>query len=188
MQKQQNQHVDATRTLLLNQGYEPIKIISWQRAVTLLTLDKVEVVEEYTKDIHATSLIVKVPAVVRLRKAYRRHAKPVKFSRVNIYARDNYRCQYCGKKASITDLTYDHVVPRSQGGDTAWTNIVTCCYLCNRRKGGRTPHEAGMKLLAQATQPNWVPAVVIRISLRSVPDAWRDYLYWTGELDSDSGP
>ena len=179
-------HVDATRTLLLSQGYEPIKIIPWQRAMVLLTLEKVEVVEEYQAQIRAPSIIVNVPAVVRLRKAFRRHAKPVKFSRVNIYARDNYKCQYCGKKASISELTYDHVVPRSQGGTTEWTNIVTCCYLCNRKKGGRTPHEANMKLLVQPTQPNWVPAVAIRISLRSVPDAWRDYLYWTGELDTGS--
>jgi hypothetical protein len=69
---------------------------------------------------------------------------------------------------------------------TEWTNIVTCCYLCNRKKGGRTPREASMALLAHPSQPNWVPAVAIRISLRSIPDAWRDYLYWTGELDSDS--
>ena len=69
---------------------------------------------------------------------------------------------------------------------TEWTNIVTCCYLCNRQKGGRTPREAGMSLLAQPAQPNWVPAVAIRISLRSIPDAWRDYLYWTGELDKDA--
>ncbi|MGE3454477.1 MAG: hypothetical protein AB7O24_05130 [Kofleriaceae bacterium] len=79
-------HVDTTCTLLLSAGYEPIKIISWQRAMTLVTLDKVEVVEEYDAEVRATSLIVKVPAVVRLRRAFRRHAKPVKFSRVNIYA------------------------------------------------------------------------------------------------------
>jgi 5-methylcytosine-specific restriction endonuclease McrA len=95
-------HVDATRTLLLSQGYEPIKIISWQRAITLLTLDKVEVVEEYDTEIRAMSIVVNVPAVVRLRKAFRRHAKPVKFSRVNIYARDSYRCQYCGDSARST--------------------------------------------------------------------------------------
>ena len=177
-------HADSTRTLLLNQGYEPIKVISWQRAITLITLHKVEVVEEYDAQIRAQSIIVQVPAVVRLRKAFRRHARPVKFSRVNIYARDNYRCQYCGKRASISELTYDHVVPRSKGGMTEWTNIVTCCYLCNRKKGGRTPREAGMALLAQPAQPNWVPAVAIRVSLRSIPDAWRDYLYWTGELDT----
>jgi 5-methylcytosine-specific restriction endonuclease McrA len=176
----------SAQTLLLNQGFEPIKVISWQRAISLLFLGKVEVLEEYDRNIHSVNLIIKVPAVVRLLRAFRRHARPVKFSRVNIYARDNYRCQYCNKKASISELTYDHVVPRTQGGMTEWTNIVTCCYLCNRKKGGRTPREAGMALHAQPTQPNWVPAVAIRISLRSIPDAWRDYLYWTGELDKDA--
>jgi 5-methylcytosine-specific restriction endonuclease McrA len=127
-------HVDATRTLLLTQGYEPVKIIPWQRAMTLLALDKVDVVEEYDAQVRATSLIIKVPAVVRLRKAFRRHAKPVKFSRVNIYARDGYRCQYCGTKCTIDGLTYDHVMPRSRGGRTTWDNIVSCCYACNRTR------------------------------------------------------
>ncbi len=176
--------MDSSQTLLLNQGFEPIKVISWQRAITLLFLGKVEVLEEYNHGVRSVNLIIKIPAVVRLLRAFRRHARPVKFSRVNIYARDNYRCQYCGKRASIGELTYDHVLPRSQGGRTEWTNIVTCCYLCNRKKGGRTPREAGMSLLAEPKQPNWVPAVAIRISLRSIPDAWTDYLYWTGELDT----
>ena len=108
-------HVDATRTLLLSQGYEPIKIISWQRAMTLLTLDKVEVVEEYDTEIRALSLVINVPAVVRLRKAFRRHAKPVKFSRVNIYARDDYRCQYCGTKCSIDQLRRELAAARPGG-------------------------------------------------------------------------
>jgi 5-methylcytosine-specific restriction endonuclease McrA len=176
----------TSRTLVLSQGYEPIKVIPWQRAITLLFLGKVEVLEEYDHDIRSVSIVIKVPAVVRLLRAFRRHAKPVKFSRVNIYARDHYRCQYCGKRASMHELTYDHVVPRSQGGRTEWTNIVTCCYECNRRKGGRTPKQAGMHLSSQPTQPNWVPAVVIRISTRSVPEAWRDYLYWTGELSREA--
>jgi 5-methylcytosine-specific restriction endonuclease McrA len=175
----------TARTLLLSQGYEPIKVISWQRAITLLFLGKVEVLEEYAEGVHSVNLVIKIPAVVRLLRAFRRHAKPVKFSRVNIYARDHYRCQYCHKRANISDLTYDHVVPRSQGGKTEWTNIVTCCYECNRKKGGRTPHQAGMKLQVHPAQPNWVPAITIRISMRSVPDAWRDYLYWTGELSID---
>ena len=185
LHSEQGFSMNSAQTLLLNQGFEPIKVISWQRAISLLFLGKVEVLSEYDRDIRSVNLIIKVPAVVRLLRAFRRHARPVKFSRVNIYARDNYRCLYCGKKASISELTYDHVVPRSQGGLTEWTNIVTCCYLCNRKKGGRTPREAGMALLAQPNQPNWVPAVAIRISLRSIPDAWRDYLYWTGELDAD---
>jgi 5-methylcytosine-specific restriction endonuclease McrA len=180
-------HVDATRTLLLTAGYEPIKIISWQRAMTLVTLDKVDVVEEYDTEIRAVSLVVKVPAVVRLRKAFRRHTKPVKFSRVNIYVRDNYRCQYCGTKCSIDELTYDHVIPRSRGGRTNWENIVSACYACNAEKANRTPREAGMSLLAAPARPTWMPAVQVRVSAKAIPDAWRDYVYWTGEVEHDVG-
>jgi 5-methylcytosine-specific restriction endonuclease McrA len=174
-----------TRTLLLSQGYEPIKVISWQRAITLLTLGKVEVIEEYDDEIRAVSLVIKIPAVVRLLRAFRRFAKPVKFSRINIYARDGYKCQYCGTKCLISELTYDHVVPRAKGGRTTWENIVTCCYPCNYKKGSRTPAEAKMTLRSMPSRPEWVPAVTIRVSTKSVPDAWRDYVYWTGEIDSD---
>ncbi len=178
-------HVNTTRTLLLTAGYEPLNVISWQRAITLYTLDKVDVVEEYDAEIRAVSYVVRVPAVVRLRKAFRRHVKPVKFSRVNIYARDHHRCQYCGDKCTIAGLTYDHVVPRSRGGATSWDNIVSCCYTCNARKANRTPAEAKMRLLAKPTRPTWLPEVQIRVSAKSIPDAWRDYVYWTGEIDHD---
>lgn len=181
------QHVDATRTLLLSQGYEPIKIISWQRAMTLLMLDKVDIVEQYDTEIRAMSIVVKVPAVIRLRKAFRRHTKPVKFSRVNIYARDGYRCQYCGARCTIDELTYDHVTPRSRGGRTTWENIVSCCYTCNANKANRTPGEARMALRATPVRPGWIPSVQIRVSTKSVPDAWRDYVYWTGEIEHDGG-
>ena len=180
-------HVESTRTLLLTQGYEPIQIISWQRAVTLLALEKVDVVEVYDTEVRAPSLVVRVPAVVRLRKAFRRYAKPVKFSRVNIYARDHYRCQYCAMTCSIDELTYDHVIPRAQGGKTTWENIVSACYACNRRKANRTPAQAGMKLLTAPARPTWMPSVQIRVSARSVPDAWRDYVYWTSEIDHEDG-
>jgi 5-methylcytosine-specific restriction endonuclease McrA len=178
-------HVESTRTLLLSQGYEPIKIIPWQRAMILLTLDKVDVVEEYDAQVRAPSIVVRIPAVVRLRKAFRRFAQPVKFSRVNIYARDGHRCQYCGVKCAIDQLTYDHVMPRSRGGRTSWDNIVSCCYACNRRKANRTPAEAKMVLRSTPVRPAWLPAVQIRVSARSVPDAWRDYVYWVGEIDHD---
>lgn len=178
--------MEAThRTLLLSQGFEPVKIISWQRAITLLFLNKVEVLEEYDRDIKTTSLLIKIPAVVRLLKAFRRYQKPVKFSRVNIYGRDDYRCQFCGERRTINDLTYDHVVPRAQGGKTNWLNIVTCCRDCNTRKGNRTPAQAGMRLLKEPTQPSATPALVVTVSTKSMPDAWRDYVYWTGELDQD---
>jgi 5-methylcytosine-specific restriction endonuclease McrA len=180
-------HTDSTRTLLLDQGYAPIKVISWQRAITLITLRKVEVVEEYDAQIRASSMVVQVPAVVRLHKAFRRHHKPVKFSRVNIYARDGHRCQYCGAKCGIDRLTYDHVVPRSRGGRTTWDNIVSCCVTCNARKSNRTPGEARMALLSIPARPSWMPTLQIRVSTRSVPDAWRDYVYWTGEIEHEDG-
>lgn len=167
---------DAARTLLLNQGYEPIKVISWQRAITLLFLGKVEVVAEYERGIRSINRVLKAPAVVRLVRSIRRHLRPVAFTRAHLYARDGYRCQYCGARPGAEALTYDHVVPKAQGGTTCWTNIVTCCSSCNRQKGGRTPREAGMRLLATPTQPTWQPAVAIRLSLRTVPEPWRDYL------------
>lgn len=175
------------QTLVLSQSFEPVKIVSWKRAITLLFLGKVEVIEEYERDIKTTSLLVKIPAVVRLLEAFRRHKKPVKFSRINIYGRDKYTCQYCGvkKKKAIGDLTYDHIVPRSRGGKTTWLNIATCCQDCNRKKANRTPEQAGMRLLKTPVQPTAAPVLVVAVSRESVPDAWRDYLYWTGELDED---
>ena len=178
--------MEAThRTLVLSQGYEPVEIVSWQRALTLMFLGKAEVIEEYDRNIKTTSLLIKIPAVVRLLKAFRRYRKPVKFSRVNIYGRDNYRCQFCGVKRSINELTFDHIIPRSKGGGTNWLNIVTCCGDCNRKKANRTPQEAGMKLLKQPMQPTAEPVLIVTLSRESVPDAWRDYLYWTSELDRD---
>jgi len=180
-------HVESTRTLLLSQGYEPLQIISWQRALTLHALAKVDVVASYDAEVRAVSLVVRVPAVVRLRKAFPRRARPVKFSRVNIYARDGYRCQYCGATCTVSELTYDHVIPRSRGGRTTWENIVSACYACNRRKANRTPAEAGMALRKRPVRPTWIPARQIIVSTRSVPEAWRDYVYWTGEIDHDEG-
>jgi 5-methylcytosine-specific restriction endonuclease McrA len=170
------------RTLVLSQGYEPVRVVSWQRAITMISLGKVEIIEEYDGFIRSTSVVVKVPAVVRLINAFRRVKKPVKFSRINIYGRDGYKCQYCGNKERMGELTYDHVLPKSRGGKTSWTNIVTCCYECNSKKRDRTPQEARMKLLSEPVRPKWVPAVAITVSRVSVPDAWRDYLYWTGSL------
>ena len=173
------------QTLVLSQGFEPVKIVSWQRAITLLFLGKAEVIEEYDRDIKTTSVVIKIPAVVRLLNAFRRHKKPVKFSRINIYGRDRYTCQYCGAKKKIGELTYDHIVPRSHGGKTTWLNIATCCQECNRKKANRTPDQAGMRLLKTPVQPTATPVLVVAVSRESVPDAWRDYMYWTSELDED---
>ena len=171
------------QTLMLSQGYEPIKIVPWQRAVTLLSLGKVEVIEEFDKEVRSTFLVLKMPAVVRLLSTFKRRKKMPKFSRINIYGRDGFRCQYCGKKVTMSTGTYDHVVPRTQGGQTSWTNIVTACEPCNSKKGGRTPAEAKMQLRQKPVRPKSVPVVAFRVSTASAPDAWRDYLYWTSEID-----
>ena len=173
------------QTLLLNATYEPLKVVHWQKAMTLWCQGKVEVISVYDREVRSVSFSFKLPSVIRLLRyiKIKRNIDYVPFSRANIYARDDHSCQYCGEVFATSELTFDHVVPVAQGGRKDWENIVTCCVTCNRKKGGRTPREAGMTLLAQPTQPNWVPAVAIRISLRSIPDAWRDYLYWTGELD-----
>jgi 5-methylcytosine-specific restriction endonuclease McrA len=170
------------QTLLLNITYEPLKIIDWKKAIKLMLLDKVEVLEEYSREIHAVSFQVKLPSVVRLLRMVRRPNTPIKFSRQNIYARDKYRCQYCARRLPGEELTYDHVIPKSRGGKTRWDNIVTCCMECNRRKGGRTPAEAHMSLVKKPSRPRWLPALKITIGYRQVPRTWRDYLYWNVEL------
>jgi 5-methylcytosine-specific restriction endonuclease McrA len=170
------------QVLLLNITYEPLKVINWKKAITLFLLEKVEVLEEYNREIHSVSFTIKLPAVVRLLRLVKKPKTPVKFSRQNIYARDKYRCQYCGGRFSIEELTYDHVIPKYRGGKTRWDNIVTCCIECNRKKGGRTPPEAHMKLIRKPSQPKWLPAIRITIGYTEIPNSWRDYLYWNVEL------
>ncbi len=175
------------QTLLLNASYEPLRIVPWQKAITLWCQRKVEVIREYDREIHAVSFTIRLPSVIRLLRYVRvkRRLDYVPFSRANIYARDEYSCQYCGDPYPMSELTFDHVVPVAQGGRKDWENIVTCCISCNRRKGGRTPEEAGMRLIRLPKRPASTPVSAIRITigLRNAPDSWRDYLYWNVELD-----
>ncbi len=173
------------QTLLLNATYEPLKVVHWQKAVTLWCQGKVEIVAVHDREIRAVSFSFKLPSVIRLLRYVRikKRFDYVPFSRANIYARDAYTCQYCAKSQSTSELTFDHVVPVSHGGTKDWENIVTCCVSCNRRKGGRTPEEAGMRLVRSPRRPASAPAIRFTIGLRSAPDSWRDYLYWNLELD-----
>jgi len=172
-------------TLLLNASFEPLKIISWQRAITLLFAGKVEVIEEYSKEIHSVTFSVKLPSILRLLKYVKvKKSRIVKFSRANIYARDKYTCQYCNTGFRSEELTFDHVIPVSRGGTKSWENIVTACIECNRRKGGLTPPEAGMKLVQKPVEPSWVPSLSLTLVFKNAPESWRDYLYWNVELDT----
>ena len=171
-------------TLLLNASYEPLRVISWKKALTLLFAGKVEVIDEYDHEVHSVTFSIKLPSVCKLVKYVRvKNRNRVKFSRANIYARDKYNCQYCGKRFPTEDLTFDHVVPVARGGKKKWDNIVTACFRCNHRKGGRTPAEARMELIRRPTEPSWLPAYHITFRIKSPPDSWRDYLYWNVELD-----
>lgn len=175
------------QTLLLNAGYEPLQVVHWQKAITLWCQGKVEIVAVHDREIRAVSFSMKLPSVIRLlrRIRVRRRVDYVPFSRANIYARDHHTCQYCAEKLPTAELTFDHVVPVAQGGRKDWENIVTCCISCNRKKGGRTPDQAGMRLTRFPRRPDKAPAIRITFGLRDAPDSWRDYVYWNVELDDD---
>ncbi len=162
-------------TLLLNASYEPLRIISWEKAITLFFLGKVEVIETYDKNIRSVSLVMRAPSVVRLVNYVRLGSRKPPLSKINLLARDNFTCQYCKKTLSRTDSTVDHVVPRTKGGKTSWENIVLACPPCNRKKGGRTPDEANMKLLKQPEAPTWLPVVNFTFE-NNIPKIWNIFL------------
>lgn len=162
-------------TLLLNASYEPIKIIPWERAITLFFLGKVEVVNTYEHEVRSVSLAIKVPAVVRLLRYIHLGKRRPPLTRFNLLARDNFECQYCGCTLSMSDSTIDHVVPRSQGGISTWQNVVVACHICNRRKGGRTPVQAKMLLRKEPIIPEWLPVLTVRFS-KKMPPAWLLFL------------
>lgn len=179
-------------TLVLNAGWQPVARIPWQRAITLLFLGKVELVEEYEdRTIRSVTFEVKMPSVVRFLRMLKRRKPVIRFSRENVYARDHGRCQYCGKGVTRAEATYDHVVPRSKGGGTHWENIVIACVPCNQAKGGKTPEQARMKLLAAPVKPTKLPQG-IRLTFswqKGMPSTWKNWLrdltYWHGSLEED---
>ena len=134
-------------------------------------------VEESEHEVHSISRSIRIPSIVRLVRYIGLRKREVKFSRENIYARDRYQCQYCGRRESPQGLTYDHIIPRALGGKTEWTNIVTCCIPCNRQKGGRTPEQAGLKLQKKPTKPSWLWGFQSRLAIQNPPQAWKDYLF-----------
>lgn len=200
-----NSHV-----LVLNKHYAAIRVVSARRAFSMLLRRIAEIVtvdepewatydfdswrqisqlratyeREHHEFIRCVRFELVVPRIVRLLTYDRLPRRDVRLTRRNVFARDCNRCQYCGRKFPTTELSLDHVVPRTQGGRMEWTNIVCCCVRCNVRKGGRTPVQAGMKLMAEPVQPRQSP--VVAIGLHSVKYAsWRQFLdaaYWNIEL------
>ncbi len=173
---------------MLNASFEPLQIVSWQKAIQLLFQGKVEVIEESEREVRTVRLTIRVPAVIRLIDyiPLKKKRQLVRFSRVNVFVRDKHQCQYCGEHFSKNHLTLDHVVPVVQGGGKTWENIVTACKPCNQRKGGRTPQQARMELKRKPKRPQWLPSLHLNLSVTvtQAPDTWRLYL----SLDSEENP
>lgn len=166
----------ALRTLLLTPWYFPTKILRWEDAIKMVYEGTVDVVSEYEETVASPSVTWHVPAVLRLRKLGSRSKHSIKFSRQNVYARDGYRCQYCGERFQSQDLSYDHVVPKSAGGRRNWTNIVTACKPCNGRKANRTCDESGMWPLNAPVPPTSLPISGPTIDPATAPEEWQDFL------------
>lgn len=162
-----------SNVLVLNQDYQPLSICSVQRSVKLLFLEKAEVLhDDPDKKIRTVNDEFIYPSVIRLRYYIRIPYTRIVLSRRNVMKRDAYTCQYCGIKS---DLTLDHIFPRSRGGGDSWENLVTACNTCNVKKGNRTPEEAKMTLKRKPYRP--VHITFFRDMLGGVQEDWKPYLY-----------
>lgn len=203
-------HALDASVLVLNKFYMAVHVIPVRRAFCLLVKDIAEVVtvddghyssfnfqswrevseararfkEPDDEFVRAVQFEIQVPRVIRLLTYDRVPRQKVKFNRRNIFARDGNRCQYCGKRFPTNELSLDHVLPRSRGGGANWLNIVCACLKCNVRKGGRTPWEAGMRLIHEPEQPRMSPVLSLKLVNRRYK-SWKSFLdhaYWSVEL------
>lgn len=162
------------KVLVLNQSYEPITVCNAKKAFLLLFLMKAEIVirrQDYL--IRSQKSVYPYPSVIRLSDYIRVPYKKVELSRKNILRRDNHQCQYCGDKNG--NLTIDHILPRSRGGQETWENLVTACISCNNKKGNRTPDEAKMPLLSNPTKPHHI--LFMKQYMGNVSREWRPFLF-----------
>ena len=164
---------EVGRVLVLNATYEPINVCTVRRAIVLLLKDKAELIEHGEWQLHSATATLDRPVVIRLVSYVRipRDTHRRKITRRAVFARDDWTCQYCGSRSN---LTVDHVVPRSKGGSSNWENIVASCAPCNRRKGNTLLGHSGMNLVREPRAPN--PDVFIQVASPTIPAAWRTYL------------
>jgi 5-methylcytosine-specific restriction endonuclease McrA len=160
--------------LVLNQNYEPLNVCRVRRAVVLLYRGRAEMLEDGTGFIHSANQDFPVPSVIRLYYMIRRPRPQRKLTRLEVFHRDQYTCQYCGRETR--QLTLDHVLPRYRGGEHTWENVVSACISCNRHKAGRTPSEAGMKLVHQPSPPRGNLPFHIPYHYLQTQNGWQKYL------------
>ena len=160
--------------LVLNQNYEPLNICRVRRAVILIHHDKAEMLENGSGFIHSTSQLFSIPSVIRIAHMIKRPRTQRKMTRLEIFNRDRYTCQYCGKKTY--QPTLDHVIPRYRGGEHTWENVVSACVSCNRRKAGKTPEQADMKLACNPSPPHSNTPFFIPYHYLQSRTEWQKYL------------
>ena len=159
--------------LVLNQDYSALTVCSVERAVVLMHLQKVHLVEAADdRQVRSPSVEMPWPSIVRLKQYANVPYKRVMLSRKNVLRRDGNTCQYCGAESN---LTIDHVVPKSRGGRDTWENLVAACVTCNNQKGDATPDEANMDLERQPFRPSYV--MFLRDFAGDIKDTWRPYLF-----------
>jgi len=183
--------LESCHALVLNAdfrplSYFPLSLWPWQEAVKAVFLDRVNVVSEYDREVHSPSFTLRLPSVISLKEYVPLSRRPA-FTRFNVFLRDRFSCQYCSAGGSAEDLTFDHVVPRSKGGITVWSNVVAACTACNLRKGNRMPKEAGMFPRQKPMEPT---TYMLQQNGRAFPpnylhESWRDFCYWDAELEAD---
>lgn len=160
--------------LLLNQNYEPLTILKLKRAIALLILGKVDMVENQDNQfMHAISVTYRVPSVIRLRYYVCIKRKEISLTKKNVIKRDNHQCQYCGKHAG--QMTADHVLPKTLGGDDSWENLVCACRECNNKKGGQSLKYTGMHLLKKPKKPNYFTFALNELGSPNMK--WRPFLF-----------
>jgi 5-methylcytosine-specific restriction endonuclease McrA len=177
-------------TLVLNADYQPLSYFplslwSWQDTIKAVFLDRVNIVSEYDEIIRSPGFSMKLPSVISLKEYIKSQKSPV-FSRFNVFLRDKFSCQYCGALKKSHDLTFDHVIPRSHGGKTNWTNVVAACRPCNFKKGSKNTKEINMFPLIKPIPPT---SQLLKNNGKNFPpnylhESWRDFLYWDSELDN----
>ena len=161
--------------LVLNLNYVPVNVCTVRRAIVLLTKGKAELLENHAGQLHTVSRLIDAPSVIRLSYMVKRPFLPRKLSKKEVFLRDKFTCQYCGKR--VHDLTLDHVIPRRQHGAHTWENVVTACNRCNLYKAGRTPAEAKMQLKTIPRAPDPNPYLILQN--RTILEEWEIYIPWS---------
>jgi 5-methylcytosine-specific restriction endonuclease McrA len=176
-------------TLVIDLSGRPINVVPWKRTAKMVYEGRVDVVTEdfQGRRLHAPEFEYGMPRVVRC-KAYvnKRMRKSIPCSRRNVYVRDKGLCQYCGVWLNLDEFTLEHVVPRTQGGQTTWENTVVACVDCNHKKDGRTPEQAGMKLHHKPVEPKPGDQTFFKLrieKLRPEWEPWASWLYWNAQLE-----